>query len=248
MLSGTKSFCSGVGLCDGALVTAFEPDSQATLLVHVDLRDRGGSVEYSSEDWASPALAATQTGTVVFRRCTLHGEAIVGPPGWYLKRTGFWHGSMDRLRSGRVEQRALVDATEERSPSGPHRQAELGALRRRWPGPWPHNRVAGDEIDVEPDDTDAARRRGLIVRHLIERQVTEIVDRFGRAVGPGPMAFDEARSPIGSKRFSSTSDSATAGRTSNYSARSSPHTTYAADVHHPHVNVNVDGSAVQGDV
>jgi hypothetical protein len=49
---------------------------------------------------------------------------------------------------------------------------------------------AGAAIDGDPDDVTAAHVRALQVRHLIERSCTETIDRFGRAFGPRPLAFD----------------------------------------------------------
>lgn len=49
---------------------------------------------------------------------------------------------------------------------------------------------AGREIDNEPDDRSAAHRRALMVRHDIERAATEIIDRYGRLLGPRPLIFD----------------------------------------------------------
>ena len=37
-----------------------------------------------------------------------------------------------------------------------------------------------------------ARARALAARHLVERLCVDALDRFGRAVGPGPLAFDAA--------------------------------------------------------
>jgi hypothetical protein len=50
---------------------------------------------------------------------------------------------------------------------------------------------AGREIDAEPfDQGGEGRRRALMVRHLIERDCTEVLDRFGRVTGPQLLAFD----------------------------------------------------------
>ena len=76
---------------------------------------------------------------------------------------------------------------------GPHVDAHLGALRAIG---WQLRVVldaAADEIDADPDDEAAeARSRALTVRHLVERSATEVLDRYGRAMGPGPLALDPA--------------------------------------------------------
>ena len=50
--------------------------------------------------------------------------------------------------------------------------------------------AAADGADVDPADADAARTRALAVRHLVERQCIQVVDLFGRTLGPRPLAFD----------------------------------------------------------
>jgi hypothetical protein len=46
---------------------------------------------------------------------------------------------------------------------------------------------AGVEIDETPDDAAAAVRRARIMRHLVDRAATEVIERFGRALGPRPL-------------------------------------------------------------
>jgi hypothetical protein len=51
---------------------------------------------------------------------------------------------------------------------------------------------SGEEIDRDPLDAHhSGRKRALVVRHLIERWSTEVLDRFGRAIGPQLLAFDQ---------------------------------------------------------
>ena len=193
-LCGTKDFCSGIDLCDRALVTAHRPDDpDRPVLVEVDLRaaQRTGTIETSTARWRSPALAATHTGSVTFDRAAV--AQVVGEPGWYLDRPGFWHGAIGPAAVWAGGALGLIDHALEHARHDPHVDAHLGALRAiGW-----EVRVlldaAGDQIDAEPDDESGeARSRALTVRHLIERSATEVLDRFGRAMGPGPLAFDPA--------------------------------------------------------
>ena len=53
--------------------------------------------------------------------------------------------------------------------------------------------TAGREIDASPDEDEAAAKvRALRVRHLVEQAATDILRRLTRALGPYPLAFDEA--------------------------------------------------------
>jgi hypothetical protein len=51
-------------------------------------------------------------------------------------------------------------------------------------------KAAGDEIDTNPGDYEAAKRRALTLRHLIEQLATDTLQRFGRAYGPYPLTLD----------------------------------------------------------
>ncbi len=51
--------------------------------------------------------------------------------------------------------------------------------------------TAAREMDADPDDVGrSARRRALRVRANIEAGATEVLDRVGRALGPGPLCAD----------------------------------------------------------
>ncbi len=185
-LEGTKQYCSGAPFLDAALVTAHADD--AVLLFDVPLAT-GVRVEPST--WSTPALAETATVPVTFD-VTLAGSAVVGAPDWYLSRPGFWHGALGPAACWAGGALSLIDAVRALDRQGPHARAQLGALQAL---AWNLETIldqAGREIDADPlDETSRARYRALICRHLIERQSTEVMDRFGRASGPQLLAFDE---------------------------------------------------------
>ncbi len=191
-LDGVKPFCSGLGIVDRALVTVNGLDG-------VDLLDldvhAGEAVRHDLSAWQTEALAATATGTmhVHGRRVDL-AEARIGDgrADWYLRRTGFWHGACGPASCWAGAAAALVDTAEGLCDADPHRRAHLGALRS---AAWSMRAlldVAGRQIDDAPDDRAAAQGRALAVRHQIERRSTEVLDRFGRAFGPRPLAGDPA--------------------------------------------------------
>jgi alkylation response protein AidB-like acyl-CoA dehydrogenase len=185
-LEGTKQYCSGAPFLDAALVTAHASDS--VLLFDVPLAT-GVKIEPST--WSTPALAETATVPVTFD-VTLADAAVVGAPDWYLARPGFWHGAVGPAACWAGGALSLIDAVRALDRQGPHAKAQLGALEAL---AWNLQTIldqAGGEIDADPDDeTHRAKCRALICRHLIERQATEVMDRFGRASGPQLLAFDE---------------------------------------------------------
>lgn len=186
-LNGIKQYCSGAIFANAALVTAHS-DSDL-LLFDIALPGLGINIEPSN--WATPAFSTTETRTLTFTNVTVTDENLVGPPGWYLKRAGFWHGAIGPAACWAGGAISLVDAASTLKRNDPHFRAQLGALHA---ASWGLNALldtAGREIDADPEDKDGqARRRALITRHLIERTCTDVLDRFGRATGPQLMAFD----------------------------------------------------------
>jgi hypothetical protein len=49
---------------------------------------------------------------------------------------------------------------------------------------------AGEEIDNDSGNVQAAKLRALCLRHLVEQSCIDTMLRFGRAFGPRPLAFD----------------------------------------------------------
>jgi alkylation response protein AidB-like acyl-CoA dehydrogenase len=185
-LAGTKQYCSGAPFLDAALVTAHVDD--AILLFDVPI---AAGVRIEPSTWQTPALAETLTVPVAFD-LTLPADAAIGPPNWYLVRPGFWSGAIGPAACWAGGALSLVDAVRSLAPKGPHARAHFGAMEAL---AWNLETIldrAGQEIDDDPtDDEKRAKVRALICRHLIERQATEIMDRFGRATGPRLLAFDE---------------------------------------------------------
>jgi hypothetical protein len=185
-LTGTKGFCSGLGLVDRALVTADDGGERARL-VDVDVAP-GPGVVHDDSGWHTPALAAARTGRVTF--AAQPAGALVGPPGWYLDRPGFWHGACGPAACWAGAAAGLADRAEELTDENPHRLAHLGGIRSL---AWSLRALladAGRQIDADPAGAEAARYRALALRHSVERLSSELLDRFGRAYGPRPTVAD----------------------------------------------------------
>jgi alkylation response protein AidB-like acyl-CoA dehydrogenase len=189
VLSGTKAFCTGASIVDRALVTV-RHEGSAHLL---DLDVRTDRVSFDNDGWRTPAFASTLTSVATFHDVEVPAAAIVGPPGWYLDRVGFWHGACGPAACWAGGAIGLVDHAVERAankPADPHRDAQVGALAAlRW-----QLQVmvdsAGREIDLHPGDVKAAMQRALMLRHNVERAATQIIDLHGRALGPRPLIQD----------------------------------------------------------
>lgn len=189
ILRGVKRYCSGCTFLDAALVTAHH--GEHLLLIDVLLKSRALRMEAAG--WASPAFAATATGSVEFRDLRITPDQIVGGPGWYLNRPGFWHGAVGPAACWAGGAMGLIDAARAARRANPHALAHLGALEAAEWGMKAVLDTAGREIDGDPEDaTGTARHRALSARHLIERACTDVMDHFGRMTGPALLAFDPA--------------------------------------------------------
>jgi glycosyltransferase involved in cell wall biosynthesis len=135
--------------------------------------------------------AETSTATTLFRDYPIYEANFVGPPGWYLERPGFWHGACGPASCWAGGAQGLIDyARKHARETNAHAMAHLGALEANG---WQLRallQAAGQEIDNDFENLQAARGRALSLRHLIEQSCTDTMLRFGRAFGPRPLAFD----------------------------------------------------------
>jgi len=195
VLNGTKPFASGLELVTRALVTAHDmrhegaTNTAEAMLVDVDVSAQS-SIVTDLTNWSTPALADSCTGSVRFVDHLVDADAVVGAPGWYLDRVGFWHGACGPAACWAGAAAGLVDAAEHLVDNDPHRRAHLGAMRSDVWALRAMLSAAGQEIDADPDNHWRARTRALALRHQVERTASDILDRFGRAFGPRPFAHD----------------------------------------------------------
>ena len=188
-LRGTVPWCTGVGIADRALVTARSsaPDGEG-LLVDVAVKD--GKVVDADRQWLSPAFASTQTATMFFDT-TLERADIVGRPGWYLCRPGFWHGAIGVSACWAGGMQGLYDMHIARwTRRDEHSCAHLAAAFAAVQGMRSLLQQAALDIDAAPSDLVAAEVRARAVRHLIERLCTSAMDELAVGAGPEPLAFD----------------------------------------------------------
>jgi hypothetical protein len=199
-LTADKPFASGLGIVDRALVTAtcdaIEPVDPAqfahvgaSMLVDVDVSG-APTVSPNLTGWRTEALRESATGRIHFEEHPVSPDHVLGPPNWYLDRVGFWHGACGPAACWAGAAAGLVDAAEKMTDDDPHRRAHLGALRADAWALAALLHAAGDEIDDDPADVERARARALSLRQTVERLVTDILDRFGRSLGPRPFVGD----------------------------------------------------------
>ena len=187
-INGKKRFCSGAGLVDRALVTVGDAQPQ---LVDVDLRGNNDALRFDDSSWKTSAFEETQTSTVTFEDVQVSSDDLIGAPGWYLQRPGFWHGACGPAACWAGGAAGLVDYAKEQSRRDPHTLAHLGAMHAAIWALQSFLDTAGHEIDATPSDCQKALVLALTVRHLVEQASTDVLRRLARAYGPHPLAMDE---------------------------------------------------------
>lgn len=196
-LDGAKPWCSLAGDLSHALVTAWTDDGRG--LFAVDLRGRG--VAADTGPWVARGLAQVVSAPVRFDAAP---AVPVGPTGWYLSRPGFawggigvaacwWGGAVGVARD-------VYTACTRREPDQ-LALAHLGAIDTALTGARAALLEASDVVDAAGPSTPSAPERtgdvppGVLarrVRTVVARAVEETLARAAHALGPGPLAHDEA--------------------------------------------------------
>ncbi len=188
VLNGTKVWCSGAGFCSNALVTAHLEGGEQGLFA-VTLTDVG--VRPLPSTWWNPGMAGSDTRSVQFSN--VHA-ILVGEPGDYPTRAGFWHGAIGVAACWLGGARRVADPLyrSARSESADaYALAHLGAVDAALAAGDAMLGGAAAHIDADPfDRTGNAQLLARRVRAVVEHAVDEAITRTGRALGPGPLCED----------------------------------------------------------
>lgn len=186
-LAGTKPWCSGASVDTHALLTAHCPDGVRLFAVTCGHE----LVEPGAPSWQGVGMAGSDTRNVV-----LHDAPAtpVGGPGAYLNRAGFWYGAVSVAAcwlGGAAGIAARLYRAQAAGKLDEHGRAHLGAVdaalaASRW--------ALSAAADQPWHDQAAAQRQALRVRAIVEDTVRAVIDRVGRALGPGPLATDAEHS------------------------------------------------------
>lgn len=183
-LHGAKAWCSGADLVNHALVTVHLDDG-ARALACVDMRLPGIAIDDAT--WQAVGMHAVRSGTVTFEDVPAQ---LVGAPGAYLQRAGFWHGGAGIAACWQGGAVAIADTLRRhaRVATDPHAAAHLGAVDVALASTAALLRELAARIDAHP--TDAAFTDVQRVRAAVESTCTEVMTRVGRALGAAPLCLD----------------------------------------------------------
>lgn len=180
-LQGSKAWCSGALQIDHGLLTAWDEDQQPQL-VAISLAEP--SLHIVSDAWQAVGMAATRSVEVVFAQSPAR---LVGGPGQYLSRPGFWHGGAGIAACWYGAAEALAGYLREhcrQARPDPHADAHLGAVDAALAGAAATLRECAAWIDANPEADACLRVRR--VRAQVEQAVSQVLCHVGRALGAGP--------------------------------------------------------------
>jgi len=183
-LNGRKAWCSGASALSHALITVWD-DHQRQQLVAVPLDQPG--VKIGTDGWRAVGMGATGSVDVLFEQATGY---LVGTPGDYLNRAGFWQGGIGIAAcwygaSRSIAQRLLQQPGKR---DDPHALAHLGAADTALHGASSVLQAAAVEIDSTPlGDAQLLARR---CRAVVEQYAEQVIQHAGRALGAGPYCKD----------------------------------------------------------
>ncbi len=186
-LDGRKAFCSGADVVSHALVTADDVGRSRLFALRLDQPGLRPAPDGSA--WVGAGMARARTVTLSFDDVA---AVPVGEAGDYTSRPGFWHGAAGIAAVWLGGARGVADVVERSRSLDDHGLAHRGAVRASL-------LAASATLARVAHDVDARPSLGheqvvLAARAVVAWTVHEVVDRVGRAAGPGPLAFDAEHS------------------------------------------------------
>lgn len=184
-LTGTKPWCSLARSLSHALVTAWiSPEERAVFAVAL----RQPSVTAHDGPWASRGLAQIVSAPIDFSGTPAD---IVGAPGWYLHRQGFWWGGLGVAAAWWGGALPLRDALAAAAQSPRADQFALAAFGEADAALWAARTALADAAAA----VDAGAEEGRILAERVRAVVVDAVERTvalaDRALGPAPLTADE---------------------------------------------------------
>lgn len=182
-LTGTVRFCSGARTLHRALVVATAGDGMR--LVDVALDDPG--VRPIEDTWKAHGMGGSGTLDVVFTDVAVPDAALVGGPGDYLDRPGFWWGGagVAAVWLGGAAG-VLDDVLDGAAGADDHRLAHIGALHAELEAVDALLVRTAEAIDADP--THSHRTAVWTARAAAERVCRTTIDLAPRAAGVSGLA------------------------------------------------------------
>nr|WP_225920038.1 acyl-CoA dehydrogenase [Pseudomonas vanderleydeniana] len=184
-LSGRKAWCSGASQISRGLLTAWDENDQQQL-VAISLPDPTQQLDTSA--WQAVGMAATHSVEIEFFETPAY---LIGQPGDYLARPGFWHGGAGIAACWYGASAALAEylrASCRTRRTDAHAYAHLGAVEAALSGAASALRQCATWIDRQPQADASTPVRS--VRAVVEQAANQVLDHVGRALGATPYCQD----------------------------------------------------------
>jgi hypothetical protein len=187
VLRGAKTFCSGAGGVDAALIMVGADDGSAPSLVLVEC---GAEVEVDRSWYRAAGLRASESHRVVFDEAPV--TAVLGDPGelardpWFsrdaMRTAASWAGMVDAAVA------AALDELAERCADDPLAQLAAGRIEvaHGTVDAWLDRAAAVADEAVAPGSTVAPRPTGIAMRAEIDRAAKAILADAAAACGSHP--------------------------------------------------------------
>jgi alkylation response protein AidB-like acyl-CoA dehydrogenase len=183
-LDGRKAWCSGAAVLSHALITAWdENDCQQLVAVALDQ----SSVKVTEQGWQAVGMGATGSVEVLFDGAEAQ---LIGHPGDYLQRPGFWQGGIGIAACWYGAAHSLAERlrTQCAQREEPHALAHLGAVDSALHAAAQVLRAGALAIDHSPqDNAELLARRA---RAVVEQTAEQVIFHVGHALGAGPYCKD----------------------------------------------------------
>lgn len=190
-LNGLKRWCSGASHVTHGLLTTWWTDGRGPQLVQVEMDQPG--VRVDADSWRAVGMADSTGLDVSFSNAA--GQ-LLGEPGDYLTRQGFWQGGAGiaacwyggaRSIAGALH-RALRDCKSHSTVAAAFQLAALGRVDVAMASVAAILRETAHWIDEHP--TSDTREVALRARLICEAAVTRLIDDACRALGAAPLCRD----------------------------------------------------------
>jgi hypothetical protein len=188
-LQGSKSFCSGSGIVERALVSA--DSSEGYLMFDIAVEEHVTAVVPNS--WPAVGMADSKSETLEFGGPVISEDFLVGGPEFYTSRPGFWFGAAGVAACWYGGAVGLLNALTDGFGPEPsdHVMADVGeavvaveTMRNVL-----HN--VADAIDEDPLDVGRrAHFHALIARQVVHDSAEKVLARVASAGGARPLCLD----------------------------------------------------------
>jgi alkylation response protein AidB-like acyl-CoA dehydrogenase len=187
-LTGTLRFCSGAHDLDRALVVADSDDGPR--LLDVGVRRLG--VEPVTGTWQPLGMAASDSADVHFADLPVNEQSMIGLPGFYTERPGFWHGGVGVAAvwlGGAVGVLDDIHGWLREHGADAHAHAHLGAMHVAVEATEALLERTATAIDAHPD---AGHQRAVgTVRASAEHSARVVLDVAPRLFGATGLCRDQ---------------------------------------------------------